>query len=206
MSEQPTTNAIPTDIEAEREQVTLPDEWAVVIIDDEEYNANPGTFVSLGDEEDAAYVEEFASGKLSAYAVMIVERDDEGRVPARIWGDSVLASLWGVDVNIDEHGTQDGRYDSLDQITDDYLRSVAADLISEAQERVETEKPVFTRAQVRTLLKVFQARAEAASDCSGPLADNQWAVATNDEHENWAAYNAHSSDADVVQELLDGKR
>jgi hypothetical protein len=133
----------------------LPAEWAVVIVDDEEYNADPGAHVGWSPEENAEYVKEFQSGKLSAYGVMIVQRDDEGRIAIHPAGSDILASTWGVDVDIDEYGTQDGTYESLDEIRHDYLRSIAIELLGDAQDAAN-DAPEFSRNQVRALLAHFE--------------------------------------------------
>lgn len=106
----------------------LTDRHAIRIVRDEEYNSRPGDFVAWTPEEDAAYVARFECGELTAYIVeLVVDTYGDGQ------GDDYEAveSLGGCDV---ENGAADGFYHSLEAIPDDYLRSVAAELVSEAPE------------------------------------------------------------------------
>jgi hypothetical protein len=179
----------------------LPAEWAVVIVDDEEYNRDPGAHVGWSDEENAEYVKEFEDGKLSAYRIMIVERDDEGRIHP--YAPNVLASLGGVDVDIDEYGTQDGTYDSFDEIRHDYLRSVAIELLSDAQDAAD-DAPEFSRNQVRAVVNELLSSRDESYMLSGDT--DEYGPDDSDGYENLGAAHAFQASAFILAERLLGEK
>ena len=93
-------------------------DYRVRIEFDDEYNSRPGDFVAWSPTEDAAYVELFERGDLTAYGVVIEQRCELG-------GWHVVDSLWGCAV---ESINQEGTYDSPADVRDEYLRETAADM------------------------------------------------------------------------------
>lgn len=176
----------------------LPAEWAVLIVDDEVYNADPGSNVGWSEEETAEYVKEFEDGKLSAYGVMIVKRHGDGYVPQIPSAGDILASLWGCDVYIHEYGAQDGTYDSLDAIRNEYLRSVAIDLLSEAQETTD-DLPEFSRNQLKAILAHFRSMQDYHYEESG----GERPCDGYEEQEQYGISLGYGDAVTVIKDLLD---
>lgn len=106
-------------------QTSLTDRHVIRIVIDENFEAAGS--VSWDDPEaEAEYVAKFETGELTAYGVMLLLLDEDGEDE-----EELLGSLWGCDV---ENGAADGTYSRLEDVPDDYLREVAADLVSEAPE------------------------------------------------------------------------
>lgn len=94
--------------------VEVPDGYTISIVPDYEYD--PRTAVDWPTDETEAYVAKFASGELHAYGVLLVNDESE----------EIVNSVWGCDV---ETGNADNNYSKIANIPDEYLRSVARDLI-----------------------------------------------------------------------------
>ena len=111
--------------------IIIPAGYAILIEIDTDFD--PATSVDWSEAETAAYVAEFERGELTAYSVSVVRVDDDGDVISKRYGDGSygpvrLASLWGCDVAT---AYADGVYTDAASIPDDYLRTIAGEVLSE---------------------------------------------------------------------------
>jgi hypothetical protein len=110
-----------------------PDHAILIEIDDD---FDPAGSIATGDDAaDREYVKRHEAGELTAYGVSVVELNSGGNVISErynggSYGPVRLASLWGCDV---ETSCAEGVYTRLEDIPDDYLRDIAADVLSEVQ-------------------------------------------------------------------------
>lgn len=105
-----------------------------VLIEIDEYFDPRGSYDSGDAADNAEYVRRHVEGELTAYDVALVRVDKFGNMvgvkkfDGAFLPDYLGPSLCGCDV---ETGGADGHYVTLESVPDDYLRSVAEDLVSE---------------------------------------------------------------------------
>lgn len=86
--------------------------------------------------ENAAYTKQFITGEMTCYSVSLVRADDDGNMIATrsnleaAFIPEFLGSIGGCD---SENGNAEGLYSTLASIPDDYLRSLAAELVNELE-------------------------------------------------------------------------
>lgn len=118
----------------------IPDGYAVLIELDTDFD--PATSVDWSEKETREYVAKFERGELTTYGVSLVQLNTDGNVICERYSDGSmgpvrLASLWGCDV---ESGSADNVYTSLKSITDDRLREIAGEIVSEGVPEQEAKQ------------------------------------------------------------------
>lgn len=111
----------------------LPKNVGVLIEIDQDFDP-VGSYDSGDAADNADYVRRHREGKLTAYIVSLVEVTEDGMMVA--YGSALGKfsptfrgpSLCGCDV---ENGAAEGLYTTLESVPDEYLRSVAGELVEE---------------------------------------------------------------------------